>query len=166
MKTKLFSAFAASELLARDRQTIARALRGIPPDGKERGAPRWKMSTIFDAMERHNRANDGNSAGSNSAATAANPPEYAEYDRAFAALEALQTVEARRKAAIKIMPALHGMVAALRKQGHEVGQHPEHVDLRGDRVYQLMMLGFQRPCEWSHDEVWHNLNHVGYGKAA
>jgi hypothetical protein len=166
MKTKLFSAFAASELLARDRQTIARALRGIPPDGKERGAPRWKMSTIFDAMERHNRANDGNSAGSNSAATAANPPEYAEYDRAFAALEALPTVEVRRKAAVEIMPALHSMVAALRKQGHEVGQHPEHVNLRGDRVYQLMMLGFQRPCAWTHDQVWANLNHVGYDKAA
>jgi hypothetical protein len=58
MKTKLFSAFAASELLSRDRQTIARALKNTPPDGKERNAPRWKMSTIFEAMERHNRVND------------------------------------------------------------------------------------------------------------
>jgi hypothetical protein len=65
MKTKLFSAFAASELLSRDRQTIARALRNIPPDGKARGAPRWKMSTIFEAMERHNRANEGGNGSSN-----------------------------------------------------------------------------------------------------
>jgi hypothetical protein len=39
---KLFSAFAAAELLERDRQTITRALRSTPPDGQLRGAPRWK----------------------------------------------------------------------------------------------------------------------------
>ena len=65
MKTKLFSAFAASELLSRDRQTIARALKNTPPDAQERGAPRWKMSTIFTAMERHNRANEGNNGNGN-----------------------------------------------------------------------------------------------------
>jgi hypothetical protein len=59
---KLFSEFAASTLLERDRQTIARALRNTPPDGKERGQPRWKMSTIVTAMERHNRANGSNAA--------------------------------------------------------------------------------------------------------
>jgi hypothetical protein len=60
MNKKLFSEFAASTLVERDRQTIARALRNTPPDGKERGQPRWKMSTIVTAMERHNRANGSN----------------------------------------------------------------------------------------------------------
>jgi len=64
-KSKLFSAFAASELLGRDRQTLARALKNVPPDGKERGAPRWSMETIFNAMERHNRANEGHGGSNN-----------------------------------------------------------------------------------------------------
>jgi hypothetical protein len=50
---RLFSAFAAAELLERDRQTLTRALRSVKPDGEERGQPRWKMSTIISAMERH-----------------------------------------------------------------------------------------------------------------
>ena len=42
---KLFSAYAAAELLERDRQTLTRALRSTPADGQERGQPRWKMAT-------------------------------------------------------------------------------------------------------------------------
>jgi hypothetical protein len=64
---KLFSAFAAAELLERDRQTIARALRNTPPDGKEKNQPRWKLSTIIAAMERHTRANDVGRSGITSA---------------------------------------------------------------------------------------------------
>jgi hypothetical protein len=163
MKTKLFSAFAASELLSRDRQTIARAMRDVPPDGKERGAPRWKMSTIFTAMERHNRANEGNNGnGQNNDNSAPRPPEYAAFDAAFAALEALPTVEARRKRAIALMPQLHAMIAALGRQGASAGEHPDHTSLRGSEVYRLSMTGFQSPCQWSRDEVWKNLNSVGF----
>jgi hypothetical protein len=50
---KLFSAYAAAELLERDRQTILRALRSTPPDGKDGSQPRWKMSTIVAALEKH-----------------------------------------------------------------------------------------------------------------
>jgi hypothetical protein len=158
---KLFSAFAAAELLERDRQTIARALRNTPPDGKEKNQPRWKMSTVVAALEKHAGAS-----ASASTTTAANPPEYAMFDQAFAALEALPTVEARRKAAIKVMPVLHTMIAALKVQGRDAGEHWQHTDLRGDAVYRVTMLGFQGPCEWSHDEVWHNLNRVGFDDKA
>jgi hypothetical protein len=161
---KTYSANAIAETFERDRGVVVRALRNTVPDAVVSGKPQWKIATASRALERHNRAKDAGSG--HSGATTANPPEYADYDRSFAALEALPTVEARREAAIKLMPLLHIMIAALRKQGHEVGQHPEHVNLRGDRVYQLMMLGFQRPCEWSHDEVWHKLNHVGFDDKA
>jgi hypothetical protein len=166
MKTKLFSAFAASELLGRDRQTLVRCLRNVPPDGKEKNQPRWKMSTIFTAMERHNRANEGNGGSNNytnaNSSNAPNPPEYSQFDTAFAALEALSTLPARRKAAIAIMPKLHAMIAALVVQGRDGDEHPQHTQLRGERVYQLMMAGFQSPCQWSHDQVWQNLNSVGF----
>jgi hypothetical protein len=157
---KTYSANQLAEMLEKDRGTIVRSLRNVSPDAETtKGRPTWKLATAARALEKHNRAQDGGSG--NSGAAVANPPEYAAYDRAFDKLEALPTLPARRKAAIAIMPMLHGMIAALRKQGHEVSQHPEHVELRGDRVYQLMMLGFQGPCEWTHDQVWANLNHVG-----
>jgi hypothetical protein len=57
MNKKRFSEFSASTLVERDRQTIARALRNTPPDGKERGQPLWKMSPIVTAMERPNLSN-------------------------------------------------------------------------------------------------------------
>jgi hypothetical protein len=155
---QMFSINAASLLLERDRRTVTKAMFGVPPDGKEKKQSRWKMSTIVDALERHNRANDSGNSGD----AYANPPEYAAYDAAFAALEALPTLPARRKAAIKIMPVLHAMIAALTAHGREVGQHPEHIQLRGDAVYRISMLGFQSPCAWSHDEVWKNLNSVGF----
>ena len=100
MKAKLFSAFAASELLSRDRQTIARAIRDVPPDGKERGAPRWKMSTIFDAMERHNRANDGgvNVEGRNRLGDIADELENLHYelDAAIATIKSLPGLDAKQ----------------------------------------------------------------------
>src|SRR5438445_5324935 len=49
MKT-LFSINRAADLLERERQTLVRALRHVPPDGTERGQPRWRMATIVDAL--------------------------------------------------------------------------------------------------------------------
>src|SRR6516164_5736443 len=46
----LFSINRAADLLERDRATLVRALRHVPPDGYERGQPRWRMPTIIDAL--------------------------------------------------------------------------------------------------------------------
>ena len=44
---KLFSAFGAADLLERDRQTVRRALRHVPPDGHgQRRAPRLEMAGV------------------------------------------------------------------------------------------------------------------------
>jgi hypothetical protein len=48
---KTFSVNALTELLERDRATITRALRHTPPDGKERGQGRWKLTTALDALD-------------------------------------------------------------------------------------------------------------------
>jgi hypothetical protein len=158
---QMFSINAASLLLERDRRTVTKAMFGVAPDGKEKKQPRWKMSTFVDALERHGGSN--NQSNGNSAAANANPPpEYAQFDAALDALEALPTVEKRRKAAVAIMPKLHAKIAALTRQGRDAGEHPDHTALRGMEVYRLSMIGFRLPCEWSHDEVWHNLNNVGF----
>src|SRR4051794_10278475 len=46
----LFSVNRAADLLERDRATLVRAMRHVPPDGYERGQPRWRMPTIIDAL--------------------------------------------------------------------------------------------------------------------
>jgi hypothetical protein len=45
-------------LLERDRRTVTKAMQGVAPDGQERGAPRWKMATIVDALEAHESPRD------------------------------------------------------------------------------------------------------------
>jgi hypothetical protein len=149
MKT-LFSAFAASELLEKDRQTIVRALRNTPPDGQERGQPRWKMSTIVAAMEKHNRANDGGGS------SGPNPPECAVFDLAFDKLVALPTLAARRKAAVKLVPLVDDMVQAIRTRGRDEDWIVSGI--RGDQCYQQALERIEAPCEWTHDQVWEIFN--------
>jgi hypothetical protein len=50
--TKLFSAFGAADSLEKDQQTVRRALRGVAPDGHEKGQPRWRLSAILKALDR------------------------------------------------------------------------------------------------------------------
>jgi hypothetical protein len=50
---KLFSAFGAADSLEKDRQTVRRVLRSVAPDGHEDGQPRWKLTTILKALDRH-----------------------------------------------------------------------------------------------------------------
>jgi hypothetical protein len=146
---KLFSAFAASTLLERDRQTITRALRSTPPDGKERGAPRWKMSTIVDALEAHGRANgNGTNAGADPGLAAA----YAEFDVKFAAMEAAPTLERRRKLARKLGPLVSSIDHQLRAHGRAIGVGDELADYRAQEIWRLTLLGFEKPCLWSRSE--------------
>ena len=62
MTGQLVSAYAASRLLERDRQTIERATRGLTPDAFEKGKPRWRLARIVDALSRAAR-NNGSSHG-------------------------------------------------------------------------------------------------------
>ena len=50
---RTYSIHAAAEMLERDRRTLVRALRAVKPDAHEKRAPRWKLSTIFDALLQH-----------------------------------------------------------------------------------------------------------------
>jgi hypothetical protein len=48
---------AAADQLQRDRRTIARALRDVPPDDRSKGR-RWKLSTIVNALNVENVPRD------------------------------------------------------------------------------------------------------------
>jgi hypothetical protein len=154
---KLFSAFAAATLLERDRQTLARALRSTPPDGQERGSPRWKMSTIVKAMERHNRAsNGGNNSGDAS-------PELTaicgKFDLAFDAMQRLPTLEKRRAAArSKLRPLITTMNRSFRDHAKATGVVDEVACVRADIIIGDYVHSFEKPCGWSSTECWENLD--------
>jgi hypothetical protein len=156
LKKKLFSEFAASTLLERDRQTIARALRNTPPDGQERGSPRWKMSTIVAAMERHSRANGSDTT------TGPNPELQAlsrKFDLAFEAMSALPTLEKRRAAArSKLRPLIATMNRLFREHAKATGVADDVVSTRADLLIGDYVHGFEKPCGWSGTACWENLD--------
>lgn len=57
---QLYSAYGASRELEKDRQTIVRALRDVSPDGQEGQQPRWKLTTIINALEGGAKPKGGN----------------------------------------------------------------------------------------------------------
>ena len=155
MKKKLFSEFAASTLLERDRQTIARALRNTQPDGQERGSPRWKMSTIVTAMERHNRANGSDTT------TGANPELqalYRKFDLAFDAMQRLPSLQGRRAAARKLRPLIATMNRSFREHAKATGVADDVVSIRADLLIGDYVHSFETPCGWSSTECWENLD--------
>jgi hypothetical protein len=46
------------------------------------------------------------------------------------------------------------LLTKMKARDESADLHPQHVDLRGQEVYRLMMWGFCSPCEWSKSEVW------------
>jgi hypothetical protein len=149
---KLFSAFAAAELLERDRQTIVRALRNTPPDGRDGGHPRWKMSTIISAMERHGRASGGG------IGDGSNRPESVQFAQACEAMKVLPTLAQRRAAAIETIPLLIDAIKATRARGVDMGENSETTAVRGDLLCQTGLEGLAVACEWRDGEAWQHFN--------
>jgi hypothetical protein len=146
-----FSINSAALLLERDRRTLTKALLAIKPDEKERGQARWKMSTIVAALAALERPAAG------SANTGSNPLEYAAFDRAYDEMKALPTLAKRRAAAVKLVPMIENMMTAVRAHGLANGEDPFVTGLRSDRIYQLTLIGFKMPCEWTHEQAWQHL---------
>jgi hypothetical protein len=82
---------------------VVRALRGVVPDGKERGQPRYRMKTAVKAVERHHQINTN---------TASNVPSS---NRLSAIADELETLHDELDAAIKLIRTLPSMDA---KQPH------------------------------------------------
>jgi hypothetical protein len=147
-----YSINAVSLMLENDRRTVTKAMLGVPPDEKVNGQPRWRLRKIVDALAQHERS--AASAGGNTGNT---PAQYAAFDRAYDQMKALPTLAKRRAAAVKLVPVIADMIEALRAHGLASGENPDVTGMRGDRVYQLALAGFQGPCSWTHDQTWEHL---------
>jgi hypothetical protein len=153
---KVFSVNGLAELFELDRQTVIRALRGVPADAKERGQPRWRMKTAVAAIERHRANND-----STTVTSGADPglsAVYAAFDVKYDAMVALPTLPARRSAAIKLGPILAAMDRKVRETGISNGQDAELVHLRADQMAKLALRSFEGPTQWSLAECTQHLD--------
>jgi hypothetical protein len=145
-----------SEMLEIDRGTAVRMLKSVPPDAeKTKGRPTYKIATAARALEAHRRAVGTSTPGGNGVSSP--PPEFAAFDRAFDQMTALPTLAKRRAAAIKLIPVIDAMMAAMRAHAAANREDPYVTGLRGDEIYRLTLVGFRLPCQWDHDEVWKNL---------
>jgi hypothetical protein len=82
---------------------------------------------------------------------------FKEFDRRFDEMKALPTLPARRAAAIKLYPLIEETIRKMKARDAADDLHPDHVDLRGDRIFFLVMIGFETPCSWTRTEVWEHL---------
>lgn len=154
MKT-LFSAHGAAELLEKDRATMVRAMRGVPPNGTERGQNRWTMRTIVDAVARHENTSSSNGTNGNADTGQRNVDRIcAEFDAAFQAMLKVKSLEKRRDIALTTLaPIIEAHSIAMHERGRVIND--EFVTgLLADKLYGLMLAGFQEPCSWSRDETW------------
>jgi hypothetical protein len=151
---KTYSANALAETLERDRGTMLRALRNVPPDADLHGKPQWKVATAAKALAVHT----GKGGSGNSAATAHIDPRlqrhYDAFERADTSMRRLKTVEARRQAAINMGPQISLMDKLQRQVSIADGHSEELTDLRADKLFMLYLRGFEAPCAWSMSEVW------------
>jgi phage terminase Nu1 subunit (DNA packaging protein) len=66
-----------AEMLERDRATVARALRNVPPDGGSAKRPLYRLATVADALAAHSAKPDGRHGNGDTARLAAARTELA-----------------------------------------------------------------------------------------
>jgi hypothetical protein len=162
LKMQTHSVNAIAEQLERDRGTIVKSLRNVPPDATVNGRPQWKIATASRAVEGHLRSGGSGHQyrGGGRGTTDVDPVLtglYEQYDCAEAAMRTLPTVEERRTAAVALAPLIAETDRALRAHGHNVGIDPELTGYRADRIYMLVLRGLESPTEWSQADVWEKI---------
>jgi len=162
----LFSVSGAAEALGRTRRTIARALADIPADAVRSGLKLWTMKTIIRAVNERTAApiletvQQGSQVLTGLAAQTA--IAFGAYDGAQAKMEGLDSVEARRAfARAELGPVCREAISLMRQRDTNNGLHEEHVSLRADRVYALMVRAIEIPCDMTLSEAWGVLDQGG-----
>jgi hypothetical protein len=150
---QLVSAYGASRLLERDRQTIERALRGLEPDAHERGQPRWRLARIVDALNARHAAKSGSSKMDPSLQA-----RFNQLDALDARVRAAPTLQDRRKLARELFPLLADTDRAMRDDGRRSGEHPELTGYRCDTHVRTVLATLREPCGWSFEKILDEFN--------
>jgi hypothetical protein len=175
MPAPTFSINGAAELLERDRRSIQKSLRHVPPDKTERGVPRWTLKTILRALDKLPKAALSKQRRSRNEEVVAvvhhnwlNPMNWrdarivgalAEFNDAFAEMKAITDIEQRRAFAVaKLAPLIDHHDKNFR--GWETdnpapGQFSNDDDAVCARVSLLwsqQMEAMSEACGWTGDE--------------
>jgi hypothetical protein len=159
---QLISAYGASRLLERDRQTIERAVRGLTPDGFERGQPRWRLARIVEALNARAVPNNGERPQHDPALQA----RFDHLDALDAKVRAAPALQKRRQIVRELFPVLADTDRAMRDDGRRSGEHPELTGHRCDRHLQTVLWTLREPCGWSFEEILAEYNTAAQARAA
>lgn len=140
----LVSSYGASRALERDRQTIERAVRGLAPDGYEKGKPRWRLARIVEAL---------------------NPPsggtvnsdleqKFQEIDARYAAVRDASTLAERRELARAFFTFVAEVEIAMHADSRRSGEDRCSAALRIAEHTRLNVLTLRDALAWDSDKTW------------
>jgi hypothetical protein len=152
---QLVSAYAASRLLGRDRQTIERAVRHLAPDGFEKGSPRWGLARIIDvlAMSPQERRETGKyrdrfTLGRSKALDGLRVM----FEKGIASISAEPSLDRRREMAVALAPVLQEYQATYLDIGRSLRIADDDVlGARADLIWSEMMDEVSAAAEWPRD---------------
>ena len=155
LKREFVSISGARDELSRSRRTVAKALADVPADAVRSGLKLWKTSKIIAAIDANTRApitvkpvRQGDQVLTGVAAQCA--MAFQEYHDAEDAMTKLPTVDERRAfAREELWPMGMEALALMKERDTACHLHEEHVQLRHDAVWRLMLRGVEIACEWT-----------------
>jgi len=128
---------------------------------------RWKIATAAKARAAYKqrisdarRRKNGGGNGSVAMTTIADQTEgaFERYHAAEAAMRALPTLAARRKAAHELVLIAREALRLMHARDVDCDLHPEHVELKNQAIALLVVRGLEGPCGWSHSQAWDCFN--------
>jgi hypothetical protein len=170
MTTPVFSINGASEMLERDRRSVQKSLRHVPPDKMVNKQPPWKLATILQALDqlphaRRNKRSDVGIVVHHDWLDVANWRDariitsLVEFNEAFAEMKAIKDTEQRRAFAIaKLAPliAFHNRnFIGWETDNPAPGRFANDdvsVSCRVDLLWSQQMEAVRVVCEWTSDE--------------
>jgi hypothetical protein len=155
-----FSVNGAPDLLERDRRTIRRALAMVPPDAKESGNPRWRLRTVLDALDAHERRTGHERSGMRHGDRDAVLDEIerlgAKLDAGFGQMAGEPDVARRRKMASQVGPLVGALNRAI-ERSHEFVPPDERpfVKLGTDQILRQAIANFMGLCQYELSDADH-----------
>jgi hypothetical protein len=148
----LFSINRAADLLEKDRATLVRALRHVPPEGyTKHGQPRWRMPTIIDALAitPQARRETGKFRDRYSLRSKALDDMRRTFEKVVALIGAEPSLDNRREMALQLAPLLEQYQAAYLEIGRSLYIADDDVlTARSDLIWSEMMDEVSAAAEW------------------
>jgi hypothetical protein len=132
----------------------------VKPAAIRSGSKLWKMADIIEAVNTRTEApliTRSYNGGALTGLAAETALAFEKYDQAFDEMVELPSVSERRAATYRLA-ALAEEAFAEHDRDVDGGPHPEHVELKGQRVCQLLVLGLEGPCGWTSSQAWEWFN--------